>query len=121
MDVRLSPDNRRFLFKVACIWIAAMSFLWVAVELLHREPGRPPTWAIVPLETTHRTAEAPSRSIESAPAEALQPADGTVYVTKTGRKYHRESCPHLRSRIPMPLSEAAAAYAPCSVCNPPVP
>ncbi len=49
-----------------------------------------------------------------------RPADVTVYVTRTGRKYHRGSCRYLRkSRIPMKLSEAKARYGPCSVCGPP--
>jgi micrococcal nuclease len=48
-------------------------------------------------------------------------ADITVYVTRTGSKYHRGSCSYLRkSRIPMSLKEACAAgYGPCSRCNPP--
>lgn len=46
----------------------------------------------------------------------------TVYVTKTGSKYHRESCSSLRaSKIPMDLARAAARYGPCKICNPPVP
>jgi micrococcal nuclease len=44
----------------------------------------------------------------------------TVYVTRTGAKYHAAGCRFLaRSQIPMPLGEAAARYGPCSVCNPP--
>jgi hypothetical protein len=45
----------------------------------------------------------------------------TVYVTRTGERYHRASCQHLRrSSIPMSLSEAKrAGYTPCKVCRPP--
>lgn len=44
----------------------------------------------------------------------------TVYVTRTGSKYHRAGCRYLRqSCIPMKLSEAKKFYEPCSVCNPP--
>ena len=44
-----------------------------------------------------------------------------VYVTRTGTKYHRESCNSLRrSKIEMPLAEAAARYGPCANCRPPV-
>lgn len=43
----------------------------------------------------------------------------TVYVTRTGDKYHRASCAYLRKgRIAMPLSEAKKKYVPCSVCRP---
>jgi micrococcal nuclease len=47
--------------------------------------------------------------------------DVTVYVTRTGAKYHRGSCSYLRkSRIPMSLKDACASgYTPCSRCNPP--
>lgn len=43
----------------------------------------------------------------------------TVYVTKTGSKYHRAGCHYLKSCIPISLKEAAQRYSPCSVCNPP--
>jgi hypothetical protein len=46
----------------------------------------------------------------------------TVYVTKTGEKYHRASCNSLRhSKIEMPLTQAVARYAACKICKPPVP
>ena len=49
------------------------------------------------------------------------PASVTVYVTKTGEKYHRDGCRYLRqSRIAMSLKEAARRFDPCSVCKPPV-
>jgi hypothetical protein len=49
-------------------------------------------------------------------------ADETVYVTHTGAKYHRAGCRYLRSSSrAMALSDAAALYAPCSVCRPPQP
>jgi len=45
-----------------------------------------------------------------------------VYVTKTGSKYHRASCNSLsRSKIEMPLAQAAARYGACKNCKPPVP
>ena len=45
----------------------------------------------------------------------------TVYITKTGKKYHIESCRYLRSSsIPISLSEALNRYYDaCSVCAPP--
>jgi len=45
--------------------------------------------------------------------------DPTVYVTRTGSKYHTAGCSYLReSAIPMKLSEAVGRYSPCSRCNP---
>lgn len=45
----------------------------------------------------------------------------TVYVTKTGGKYHTGGCRYLRkSKIAISLSDAQArGYGPCSVCDPP--
>ena len=46
----------------------------------------------------------------------------TVYVTRTGEKYHRDGCRYLRqSRIPMSLAEASKRFDPCSACKPPTP
>lgn len=45
----------------------------------------------------------------------------TVYVTKTGNKYHRLNCRYLKkSSIPIKLVDAKRnGYTPCSVCRPP--
>jgi micrococcal nuclease len=47
--------------------------------------------------------------------------DITVYITKTGTKYHREGCSSLsRSSIPISLANAVErGYTPCKICNPP--
>lgn len=45
-----------------------------------------------------------------------------VYVTKTGTKYHRATCSSLsKSKIEMPLAQAAARYGACKICKPPLP
>lgn len=42
-----------------------------------------------------------------------------VYVTRTGKKYHRESCGYLRNdSMAMSRTQAAQHYSPCSICNP---
>jgi len=57
-----------------------------------------------------------------APRARVAANDPVVYVTKTGRKYHRAGCPHLhKSRIARRLSEVAGRYEPCRRCRPPVP
>ena len=50
-----------------------------------------------------------------------EPVSQTVYVTKSGTKYHLESCSHLsKSKIEKTLAEAKAAnYQPCKTCKPP--
>jgi endonuclease YncB( thermonuclease family) len=47
--------------------------------------------------------------------------DITVYITRTGAKYHREGCSSLsRSSIPISLSNAVErGYTPCKICTPP--
>lgn len=54
-------------------------------------------------------------------AQEQSNSNATVYVTKTGKKYHSEGCRYLnKSMIPMKLKDAATRYSPCSVCNPPI-
>lgn len=45
--------------------------------------------------------------------------NSTVYVTKTGKKYHRDGCSSLsKSKIPITYAEAVAkGYMPCKSCN----
>jgi competence protein ComEC len=58
---------------------------------------------------------------QPAPPQQAQTKEQTVYVTKTGKKYHRAGCRYLlQSKIPMKLEDAKAkGYTPCSVCKPP--
>ncbi len=43
----------------------------------------------------------------------------TVYVTKSGTKYHNSSCRYLKTSISISLPEAEKkGYTPCSVCSP---
>lgn len=44
----------------------------------------------------------------------------TVYVTRTGTRYHRAGCESLRrSKIPIDKADAIAkGYTPCQRCNP---
>jgi endonuclease YncB( thermonuclease family) len=61
----------------------------------------------------HRQTEVDDASEE--PGETV-----TVYVTRTGTKYHRRDCPHARtSGRPMALHEAKKTLEPCSRCDPP--
>lgn len=47
------------------------------------------------------------------------PHTKTVYITRTGAKYHREGCRYLRySKISISIDKAKQGYSPCSVCRP---
>jgi hypothetical protein len=65
--------------------------------------------------------EAVAPGAPSAQAAAKDNGDTTVYITRTGAKYHRAGCRSLsRSSIPIQLSEAVAkGYTACRVCRPP--
>ena len=60
------------------------------------------------------------RSTENASPTAA--GETIVYVTKSGKKYHREDCYHLRkSSRAITLREAVQkGYTPCAHCKPPV-
>jgi competence protein ComEC len=64
-------------------------------------------------------APVPSQRPTSQPQP--QTREQTVYITKTGKKYHRATCRYLsRSKITITLKDAKAnGYTPCSVCRPP--
>ncbi len=65
---------------------------------------------------TNDSANLYAKNGVTAPAKK----DVTVYVTRTGVKYHLSGCRYLRrSSIPMKLSEARKTYTACSVCRPP--
>jgi len=51
---------------------------------------------------------------------AEEPKAQTVYVTRAGKRYHREGCRHLaKSQLPITLREAKQyGYTPCKVCHP---
>jgi hypothetical protein len=50
-----------------------------------------------------------------------KPQSVTVYITRTGKKYHRAGCRYLsRSQISISLDEAKSeGYTACSICCPP--
>lgn len=88
-------------------------------------------WAVpVPISspepaTTGESAESPKAG-GTAPSETTRLTDAeaakfTVYITKSGKCYHLESCYHLRkSRIPIKLSAARErGLKPCAHCKPP--
>lgn len=59
--------------------------------------------------------------IENQPlTETLAAKEQVVYVTKTGKKYHKGSCHHLRkSKIKMKIAKAKElGYTACAVCKP---
>lgn len=70
---------------------------------------------VAPWEFRH-----PVATPASSTAKTEQDKEETVYITKTGKKYHREDCRYLsRSKIAIKRKDAIArGYTPCSVCKP---
>lgn len=109
---------------------------YVSGSLLHRvdEPEDEPAQESVAEDAEARTAFTISgasaggsatlgddEEAGEAPEEAgVEETTGVVYVTRTGHKYHRADCKHLRSvKFAMPLAEAMQDFAPCRTCTPP--
>lgn len=67
-------------------------------------------------------AAAPKSTVSSSsnvkqPSYSTSSQSTTVYVTKTGSKYHRSGCSYLKSKIAISLSNARAqGYTACSRC-----
>ncbi|MDD7733443.1 MAG: hypothetical protein PT959_00695, partial [Firmicutes bacterium] len=59
-----------------------------------------------------------SSSSGTSAARSTSESSQTVYITRTGSKYHHAGCQYLRqSQIPISLSDAkASGYSPCSRC-----
>lgn len=53
-------------------------------------------------------------------AASVQPKNETVYITRTGKKFHRNGCRSLsRSKIPIKRADAlAGGFSACKVCRP---
>jgi len=95
--------------------------LFVAYEKRARENGKG-LWAPdaeQPRDATTPPTKPPDVKDNSGTNKEEQ-KEVTVYVTRTGSKYHRADCKYLaKSKIPMALKEAKTKYGPCSVCDPP--
>ena len=71
--------------------------------------------------TAAKTASSSGTSSSSGGSGRSSTSTVTVYITKTGSKYHRGSCSYLReSKIAISLSSAKSqGYTACSRCDPP--
>lgn len=62
-----------------------------------------------------------NKSVKSQVSESSTDSQGyTVYITKTGKKYHRSNCSSLsKSKISIDINDAKSqGYTACSKCNP---
>ena len=82
-------------------------------------PKPTPTPTPTPVPTV-RPTEQPTTvpKAQTQPSGSNETASQTVYITKTGKKYHRAGCQYLKqSKISISLKDAkASGYTPCSKC-----
>ncbi|PJI10237.1 MULTISPECIES: hypothetical protein [Clostridium] len=69
-------------------------------------------------QNQQQNAQPASKAVQQPSQDQNQ--SQTVYITKTGKKYHRAGCRYLsRSQIPISLKDAQSeGYTPCEICNP---
>jgi micrococcal nuclease len=127
-SVRLEFDNERFdrYGRLLAYVYRASDELFVNEELIRQGYGHAYTRFPFRHLDRFRQLEAEAREAgrglwsEGSREPATSPTGDVVYVTATGRKYHRVDCRLLRGNAKaIPLSEARASYEPCAVCTPP--
>lgn len=73
-----------------------------------------------PWDFRHKNSD--TTKLSQQPTEDSQESSNDsapVYVTRSGKKYHRGSCSHLsKSKIPISLEDAKKRYSPCKSCKP---
>ena len=86
-----------------------------------KEPGAVVVQNAPPAPTPAPTPAPIPAPIPEPDPEPVVPQTKTVYITKTGAKYHNEGCRYLsESKISISLEDAKKkGYTPCGVCKPP--
>ena len=101
--------------KAANLAVSDHRPVWAVFSLKLDDDGSDSGGKASVLVKASETDDSESRASESQPSE-----DMTVYVTRTGKKYHRGSCSSLRrSKFPISLAKAKQRYGACSRCSPP--
>ena len=79
-----------------------------------------PVWAVFSISADDDGSGVSVPVPEPTEPEPEPSEDETVYVTRSGKKYHTGGCSSLRrSKIKISLAEAKQKYGRCSRCNPP--
>ena len=105
IGIKRTDENGTIIFSCDGENISCTTFLRTEIQ--------PCTPTAVPSETSETS------TVKETPAKT-QEQSITVYVTKTGEKYHSDGCRYLsQSKIIIELEAAKQKYDPCSVCSPP--
>lgn len=72
------------------------------------------------VETTLTVLETTIMETSNTTEEESTANDSKVYITKTGKKYHREDCYMITNKdvISLSIEEAQKLYEPCAICRP---
>jgi len=83
------------------------------------QESKPSTVNESPTETKKQENSAGEKTQAPPSSDNTERNGETVYITKSGSKYHKDGCRYLsKSKIPISLSEALKRnYTPCSACN----
>ncbi len=78
---------------------------------------------IAPSVHEYLNPDQPTQTYQHQTTQTYQqviPTTQTVYITRTGSRYHRADCHHLRqSKISINLNDArSSGYTPCQNCKP---
>lgn len=100
---------------------------YVPVESVSKALGANAKWnsKTKTVEITNSSSKSSNSSTDTSKTPTVTPQapekkEITVYITKTGAKYHSSGCRYLsKSKISISLESAKRSYSPCSVCNPP--
>lgn len=124
--VKPTPTARSYFFTSAPAVYATSTPLPTAKET--PEPTSTPKPTASPKATSKpQKNSAPKSTAKTAPKPTAkaepkqeQTTTRTVYITNTGKKYHRSGCRYLsKSEKSISLSDAKnRGYTPCSVCKP---
>ena len=83
---------------------------------IYRHPERTETGSATDITPDSAKAEAVANPPKTS--VAVTPDTEIVYVTKSGKKYHKAGCGYLnKSSLPISLKDAKEKYTPCSKCN----
>lgn len=114
-----------FCFLPDKLWAEADAHTWVNIDPSYFTTGQ--MVAVPPIDSTEEETEISESEPTAAPKATKKPSQptiqyegATVYVTKSGTKFHRGSCSSLsKSKIPMLYEDAVAdGYGACGKCKP---
>lgn len=107
-------SNSKKYSQAISIVISVLLITALGVTFLKQEQHATPI-STAPSQIVEEAQEYPTYDI----ADVYDIAD-TVYVTRTGKRFHRGSCRYVKSdgATPLPRDEATKNYTPCKVCKP---